>query len=181
MRKSARKAAFFFSTAILIMVFCNGCAIKLAQSAADHIYENYAVEGKSPAEVAADTMTGMSQDLFNYAADLGTELGIAAAEIANQLGTALGSAFSVRSLADKNEAVSRAEQELVEKGADSLDKAITETIDNLNMNFDRYSDLIRNGRQEAGVVLPERSELFGPFRCDFVFDGDKGYQSVRMR
>lgn len=173
MRKSARKAAFFFSTAILIMVLCNGCAIKLAQSAADHIYENYAVEGKSPVEVAADTMTGMTEDLMNSAADLGTELGIAAAEIAEQLGTALGSVFNGQtSPADKNGAINRAGQELLEKGADSLDKTILDTVDNLNMNIDRYSDLIRNGRQESGVVMPEKSDLLGPYLCDYVFDGD---------
>ncbi len=182
MRKSAKKAAFFFSTALLIMFFCSGCALAVAESAAEHAYDSIS-DGQSPREILTNTANGIGENLADYAGNLGITLGQAAHDISSRIGSALGSVFDPSAAAKQAE---NDEADLIDYGKEKIKEGAKEHIDTFKLNLDRYSELIINGRkQNEEISFPERDDLLGPFLCDYVFDGDtislKEFPSMKFR
>lgn len=169
MRKSAKKAAFFFSTALLIMFFCSGCALAVAESAAEHAYDSIS-DGQSPAELAMNTANGIGEDMAKRTADLAAQVGEAAYDISTRLGQALGSVFNPSATASQ---ITEGRSELIQKGTELLNENIKGHADTFALNIDRYSDIILKKRgEEEKVSFPAKEELLGPYLCDYVYDGD---------
>lgn len=160
----------------------SGCAVRITKSVADNLYDSYtSSDDKNVGRIAADTVVGTGNDIANYAADaankIGTSLGNAANDVASKLGSAIGSiAQGDVTVNDIVDSISSAGQSLLDAGEEFVSDTLSDAADGIADTVNKYSGLCSSDEEIDGTDESEGfldcDEIYGPFLCSRVVDGD---------